>query len=175
MIVAYQGVPGAFGHEAAGKVASVASLLAVPSFADVLAAVGAGRAGAGVLPVVNSRAGRVDGVANLIDDSGLLVQDTIDLPVRLHLLALPGATLGGIKTVVSHPMALRQCARRLAALGVEQRDASNTAVAAQSLADHRSAVLASSVAADLYGLAVLESDVQDDPDNVTRFAVLVRP
>lgn len=175
MIVAYQGVPGAFGHEAAGKVANFASLLAAPSFADVISAVCEGTAQAGVLPVVNRRAGRVDGVADLIDNSGLLVNETIELPIRIHLLALPGATLGEIDTVISHPMALRQCAGRLAELGVEKRDASNTAVAARSLSDRRSAVLASAMAADLYGLALLESDLQDDPDNATCFAVLVRP
>ncbi len=175
MIVAYQGAPGAFGHQAAGSVANFASLKAFPSFADVLAAVKRGEAQAGVLPVVNSRAGPVDGVGELIDDSGLLVRQTIDLPIRLHLLARPGARLDEVDTVVSHPMALRQCARRLGELGVAQREASNTAVAAQTLADERTAVLASSLAAELYGLAILEADVQDDPDNMTRFAVMVAP
>lgn len=175
MIVAYQGAPGAFGHEAAGKAADFALLLAVPSFAAVVDTVCAGKADVGVLPVENRHAGKVDRVAELIADSGLLVDRIIDLPVRLHLLGKPGTRLGQIETVVSHPMALRQCARRLAELGVDLREVTNTAIAAQSLADGKTAALASSLAAELYGLALIEMDLQDDPENVTHFAVLVRP
>ena len=175
MIVAYQGVPGAFGHEAAGQVAGVVERRALERFADVIDAVKGRAADRGVLPVSNRYAGPVDGVAELIASSGLRVDRTFDLPVRLHLIARSGVTIEGLDTVTSHPMALRQCRERLAALGVATREATNTAVAAQSIGDDRTAALASFAAAECYGLHVLVTDCQDDPDNRTTFAVLARP
>ena len=74
------------------------------------------------------------------------------LPVRMHLLGLPGARLEEISTVVSHPVALRQCGRKLDRLGLAREEASNTAVAAAELRDPSKAVLASSAAAEAYGL-----------------------
>ena len=174
MIVAYQGVPGAFGEEAAAQVEGAAELLPCATFADVVEAVERGAADRGVLPVANSLAGDVDGVADLIAASSLRVAASLPVAVRLHLLARPGASLQSIDTVVSHPMALRQCSRFLADLDATSVEAANTAVAARSIADDRTAALASPGAADLYGLQPLALDCQDADDNVTTFAVLAR-
>jgi prephenate dehydratase len=174
MRIAYSGAPGAFGHEACLTFAPAEEPLAVPRFADVAAAVEGGRTEAGMLPLRNSRAGPVEEVASFLASRPLRIASEHDLPVRMHLLALPGAQLAGICTVVSHTMALRQCAKFLAALGVETREASNTAAAARDLADPSCAVLASEAAAKAYGLIVLRRDVHDDPDNLTRFARIVR-
>lgn len=174
-MVAYQGIAGAFGHEACRLAFPDAEMTACPTFADVIRMVAEGRADGGVLPVENRYAGPVDGVAELIGDSGLAVERLIDLPVRIHLLALPGTELEAIRTVISHPMALRQCSRSLALLHVETADAANTAMAAASLHDRETAALASDLAAELYGLDILMRDMQDDPDNRTTFAVIRRP
>ena len=180
--IAYQGAPGAFGHEACLAFAPDCEPLARASFADVAAAVAAGEAELGMLPLENSRAGPVPGVAELIARWGerppgevrLAVAAEHVLAVRLHLLALPGVALEEVRWAVSHEMALRQCALRLAALGLESERAANTAVAARDLARRDRAALASRAAAELYGLAVLREDMQDDPDNATRFAIVMR-
>jgi prephenate dehydratase len=173
MRVAYQGVPGAFGHEACLAFVPDHSPLAVPTFAEVAAAVGRGEAQFGMLPMANSRAGEVPGVRQLIEQAALTVEAEYRLPVRLHLLGLRGASLRGVSTVISHPMALRQCSESLSRLGVDLREAANTALAAKDLAGPEVAALASEAAAAIYKRDLLLRDLQDDPDNHTRF-VLVR-
>ena len=174
MKAAYQGVPGAFGHQACLAFLAGHEPLAEPSFAAVVDAVICGRAEAGILPVENDEAGPVEEVSDLLAASPVRVVAEHRLAVRMHLLGLPGAVLGGIETAVSHPMALKQCARTLERLGLAGEAAPNTAIAAQALRDPRKAVLASEAAAQAYGLEILVRDVHDRADNVTRFAVIVR-
>jgi prephenate dehydratase len=113
-------------------------------------------------------------VRELIEMHGLTVLARHRLPVRMHLMALPGATLAGIRKVTSHPVALRQCTAAIAGLGFVAEPAANTAVAARSLTDRETAALASEAAARLYRLEILLRDVQDDPDNETLFALVRR-
>lgn len=174
MRIAYAGAEGAFAHEACLAFAADMHAVPVPDFAAVVAAVEAGEAEAGMLPVRNSRAGDVDDVRALLAQGRVDVAGEHDLPIRLHLLGLPGARIEGIRTVTSHPMALRQCAVSIARLGMEARPAANTALAARELTDSGTGVLASSAAARLYGLETLRRDMQDDPDNVTVFALVRR-
>jgi prephenate dehydratase len=173
MRIAYAGAPGAFAHQACLTFAPDRDPLAMASFADVADAVQSGVAEAGMLPLRNSRAGPVEEVASLLAARALRIAAEYDLPVRMHLLGLPGADFAAVRTVISHPMALRQCSDALAALGVATREAPNTAVAARDLADPSCAVLASEAAAAAYGLVILRRDLQDDRDNVTRFAQVV--
>ena len=172
MKVAYAGAPGAFSHEAALTFAGDHEPKACSSFEAVAAAVQAGDAALGVLPLRNSAAGPVPGVEALIASARLVVAAERDLAVRLHLLARPGVTLEQIRTVASHPMALRQCSRTIAELGLATREAANTALAARDLRDSATGVLASEAAAALYGLEIVRRDLHDDPANVTRFALV---
>lgn len=172
--VAYQGAPGSFGHQAALAFCAGCEPEARETFEEVAAAVMSGATERGVLPVENSRAGLVAGVAEIIAESGVRILGEHALQVRMHLLALPGVALADVKTVVSHPVALRQCAETLAALGLVPEPASNTAVAARALRSRDKAVLASDEAAQAYGLAILRRDLQDDPGNATRFAIIAR-
>ena len=80
----------------------------MPTFADVVAAVQSGDAELGMLPLANNEAGET-GARELIAKARLHIVSEPVLPVRMHLLGLPGATLDQIRTVVSHPIALRQC------------------------------------------------------------------
>jgi prephenate dehydratase len=174
MTIAYAGAPGAFAHEAA--IAFAPGRVAIP-FADfraVAEAVASGAAELGILPTTNRRAGAVPGVAELIADARLVTVSSHDLPVRVHLLALDGVTLDEVRVIASHPVALKQCAEHVAALGVAIEEASNTAVAAAALASRDRAVLASEAAAATYGLAILKRDMHDDPDNATSFALIGR-
>jgi prephenate dehydratase len=174
MSIAYQGAPGAFGHEACLAFHPEHEPVAKPSFAAVLEALEARETELGILPVENVCAGPVEEAQALLAGSPLHRIGEHWLPVRMHLLALPGVSLAEIRTVASHPVALKQCSIALAELGVEIEAAPNTAVAAQSLSDRSRAVLASEAAAAAYGLTILRRDVHDRPDNATLFAVLAR-
>ena len=173
MKVAYQGVPGAFGHEACLRFLPEHEPVACPTFDEVVTAVEAAETDLGMLPLCNSGAGET-GARALIEQARVRIVDQPVLSVRMHLLGLPGTTLEQIRTVLSHPVALRQCAGTLDALGLKTEEAPNSAIAAAELRDPHCAVLASEAAARLYGLAILKRDVHDRPDNSTRFAVLAR-
>jgi prephenate dehydratase len=173
-LIAYQGAPGAFGHEACLTFAPGLEPVAFPAFADVVAAVEEGRAAQGMLPVHNNEAGTVEEVERLLAAATLDRIAEFVLPVSMHLLGLPGVALGGIRIAVSHPVALKQCARTLDRLALATEEAANTAVAAASLNDPAKVVLGSETAARLYGLEILLRDVHDRPDNATTF-VLVAP
>lgn len=174
MKVAYQGVPGAFSHQAALAFAGGYEPIARPTFAAVLDAVDRGEADRGIVPVENSRAGPVHEVQALLATTHLEQLSRNPLPVRMHLLGLPGASLDAIRVAVSHPMALQQCAENLKRLGLVPEPAINTAVAAQTLSDPSKGVLASEWAAGAYGLDMLVRDMHDDPDNTTWFVLLAR-
>jgi prephenate dehydratase len=174
--VAYAGDPGAFGEEAARLVPG-AEPVPFPSFAAVFEAVERGTVDRGVVPLHNSRAGMVEEVVKLLARSPLQVTDRLALRVRQNLLVLPDVHLEEIRRVASHPQALAQCSRLLESRGWELLPRSSTSGAARQLADEKDrgcAVIASAAAAALYGLTVLAENVEDDPENTTRFAVLRR-
>ena len=174
MKVAYQGVPGAFSHEACLTFLADCEPFGKPTFANVIEAVVQGETEFGMLPYENSAVGPVEEVHRLLADCPLAIVARHVLPIRMHLLGLPGARLGDVTTAVSHPMALKQCAETLGQMGLAAKPASNTAVAAQALADPTNAVLASEFAAKAYGLTILKRDMQDHPDNSTIFVVLAK-
>jgi prephenate dehydratase len=177
MKVAYQGQPGAFGHEACLAFLPHHEPVAKHSFRAVLEAVTALETTYGMLPLENSHAGRVDEVWQLLAASDVERLSENRLPVRMHLLAPNGTRLESVRRVVSHPVALAQCAETLRALGLAVEAASNTAAAAKALAeasDGATAVLASEAAASIYGLTILRRDVHDRPDNATTFCVVGR-
>ncbi len=174
MRIAYQGGPGAFSHEACLAFAPDDVPVAKPSFAAVVEAVESGETERGILPIENRYAGPVPGARALLDESGCSVTGVHELAVRLHILALPGARLEDIRTVVSHPMALAQCAETLRALGMSIEEATNTALAAKALDSPLKGVVASEAAAEAYGLNILKRNVHDRPDNATRFCLFER-
>ena len=174
MSVAYHGVPGAFSHEACLRFVPDQEAVGLPSFADVIRAVEAGEADLGILPLENNNAGGVDEVRQLLGKTSLKIVSEHKLPIRIHLLGLPGSRLDLIRTAVSHPMALKQCPETLRSLGLETEEAPSTSVAAQTLKDPEKAVLASEAAAEAYGLVVLKRNVHDREVNDTTFVVVSR-
>lgn len=172
---AFQGAPGAFSHEAVLALLPDHAPMPHASFAEVFAAVAAGACERAVVPVENSSAGPVPEVARLLPTSGLSVEAEAWRPIRLMLLGLPSATLADVRTAHSHPMALKQCRDALRALGLEPVEAYDTAGAAAELraaGDLSRAAVASRTAGEIAGLALLREDLQDEPDNRTRFLVL---
>ena len=178
--VAFQGEPGAYGEEAVisyfgeGRVAP----LPVPTFAGVCRTVETGEAAGGVLPLENSVAGTVGDALDALVRGHLRMVGEVLVPVRHQLIGLPGVDLSSIERVASHWQALGQCERFLTTHPWVLVPAADTAGAARHLAERRDpalAVIASERAAARYGLSVLAADVQDDPGNTTRFAVLAAP
>jgi prephenate dehydratase len=174
--VAYQGEPGAFGEEAViayfGEGAAPAPM---PTFSAVCAAVESGAVDAGVLPLENSLAGTVGDALDALANGSLRVVGELLLPIRHHLLVIPGVALEGVERVSSHWQALAQCERFLDGRGWQVIPAADTAGAARQLAeraDPRASAIASSRAAHRYGLEIAVADIQDSEHNVTRFAVL---
>ena len=177
MKVAYQGEPGAFAHEACRVFLPEYEPVPRPRFADVFDSVASGETELGILPEENVAAGVVPEVRALLERDQLTVRARHVLPIRMHLMAVPGARIETITTIVSHPIALAQCAATVRALGLATEESLNTAGAAKALAssgDTTRAVLASEFAAATYGLEILRHDLQDRPDNATRFVVLAR-
>jgi prephenate dehydratase len=175
--VAYQGEPGAFGEEAvAGWFGPEATPVPVATFSAVCTAVETGAADAGVLPLENSLAGTVGDALDALAGGSLRVVGEVMLPIRHHLLGVPGATLDAIQRVSSHWQALAQCERFLSGHAWQAIPAADTAGAARELAatgDRTAAAIASRSAAERYGLEILAADIHDSEHNMTRFAVLI--
>jgi prephenate dehydratase len=173
--VAFQGVFGAFSHEACLACLPQAEPVPFESFEQAFAAVASGDCSSAFIPAWNSIAGPVPEVMALLPQSGLHAAAEHLWPIHLQLMALPGVGLDQVEGVASHPMALKQCVRFLDAHGLRPEPAYDTAGAAKDLAasgDRRRAVVASRAAAALYRLTILQEDIEDAPDNATRFLVL---
>ena len=174
--VVYPGSAGSYTSEAADRLYPTVEATSAGSFADVHAAVADKSAEIGVLPIENTLAGIVADTCDLISDGALpIVAETI-IHIPHCLAGVPGATTAGVTTIHSHPVALAQC-RAFLNGRYEQRAASTTADAARivaELGDPTCAAIASPAAAKRYGLEVLEHDISDHPDNMTRFVAIAR-
>jgi len=176
-MIAFQGEPGAYSHLACEIFEPAFSPLACPTFEDALAAVRDGRAVRAMLPIENSLAGRVSDIHHLLPESGLHIVGEHFSPIRHQLLGKKGARLEDIRVVRSHAMALGQVRKFLARPGLRAEVAGDTAGAARRLAETGrmdEAVIASTKAAEIYGLDILQADVEDAGHNTTRFLVMAR-
>jgi len=178
MRIAYQGEPGAFSEAAARLFEPAWEPIAFRTFDDVFEAVERGPAHYGVVPIENSIGGSIHGNYDLLLAHHVSIVGEVELPVVHQLLALPGATLEGLRRIHSHPQALAQCERFLRKLtGVEIVATLNTAGSATQVADDGrldQAAIASARAGALYGLVPLAESIQDFDDNLTRFLVVGR-
>jgi len=176
--VAYQGREGAFSELAIQSLfRGPVQALGLPSFGEVARALGSAEADYALVPVENSTAGPVQAAGVVLDTEGVRTWVDIVMPIRHCLLAPPGARLGTVVRVFSHPMALAQCGRFLRVHRVEGVAMVDTAAAAELVAaigSHRVGAIASSVAAAHHGLDVLIAGVEDRSDNRTRFLPLGR-
>lgn len=175
--IAFQGSPGAYSDLACRQVRPDLNTIPCVTFEDAFEAVQSGRCGYGMIPVDNSLAGRVADVHHLLPGSGLFIIGEHFQRVNHQLLVQPGVREDDLEVVSSHIHALNQCRRLINRLGLRRDVHSDTAGAARALAEsgerHR-AVIASSLAAELYGLEVLRSDIEDEDHNTTRFLLMAR-
>jgi prephenate dehydratase len=180
--VAYFGPAGTFTEEALLTQPDLAGAdrTAYTPVPEVIAAVERGDADGGVVPIENMIEGSVSVTLDtLAFDSELLIQREIDLPISLNLCARPGVGLGEVRTVVSFPHALAQCrgylAKKLPA--AESRASHSTSDAAREVSRSKRtdlAAICNALAAEIYGLDVLATDVEDHPENQTRFVLVGR-
>ncbi len=178
MRVAFQGAPGAFSEAAAIQLLGDA-ITTVPraTFDAAFRAIEEGAADALLVPVENTLAGSVVRVYDLLLESDLgIVAETI-LPIEHHLIACPGATLQGIRSVASHPMALAQCERFFSShSGLKRVPAEDTAGSVRevlSRGDKSCAAIAGRRAALHYHGVILAENLQDNAENFTRFVLLL--
>lgn len=177
MQIAYAGEVGAFAEIAAKRIFPEGTPVAFTDFAEAYAAVEKGICDAAVLPLENSTNGDVGKVMDLAFFGSLFISGIYEIEVVQNLLAKKGASLSEIKTVISHPQALGQCAPFLKKLGVELIEASTTAAAAKMVAEKNDpsiAAIASAEAAEEFGLEVLRRHIHEKGGNTTRFAVFSR-
>jgi prephenate dehydratase len=175
--IAYQGEPGANSHLVCLEHYPSWEALPCASFEDAFAAVAAGDAELAMIPIDNSIAGRVADVHHFLPGSGLHIVAEHFLRIQFSLMALPGASLEGLRSVHSHVHALGQCRRVIRQLGLRPVISGDTAGAAREVAesgDRTMAAISPPLAAQTYGLEVLRSDVEDEDHNTTRFVVLSR-
>ena len=173
--VAYSGVEGAFAHIAAGRIFPESQRLSCRDFKSAYDAVVNGKADVAVLPIENSYAGEVGQTIDLIFSGNLYINGIYELEIHQNLLGLPDASVEDIKKVTSHPQALSQCHDYICMKGFDTEEANNTAVAAKAVADSKDkslGAIASVETAEIYGLKVLEANINKSGENTTRFAVL---
>ncbi|MCC7283169.1 MAG: prephenate dehydratase, partial [Acetobacteraceae bacterium] len=176
-MIAFQGVPGAYSDLACRAAWPGWTTLPAPSFEAAVTAVREGRADMAMLPCENSLAGRVPDIHRLLPESGLNVVAEHFERVEHCLLAPKGATLETIRRAHSHPVALGQVRGALAKWALEAVVEADTAGAAQLVAEKggvEDAAIASSLAAEIYGLEVLATNIEDASHNTTRFYVCTR-
>ncbi|MBA4045195.1 MAG: prephenate dehydratase [Erythrobacter sp.] len=176
--VAFQGSPGANSHRAATEARPAMLPLPCFSFEDALDAVKDGRAGQAIIPIENSQHGRVADIHFLLPESGLYIVGEYFMPIHHALMALgpdtPGRTF---EAAYSHPQALGQSRHFLRERGIVPLSHADTAGAAAYVAergDPSVAAIAPAIAAELYGLTIIARNVEDSPDNMTRFVILAR-
>ena len=178
MKIAIQGEPGAFSHEAALKLVPGAEIVPCALSAEVFRALDSGAADAAAIPIENSLAGSVlEHFDLLLKHDVRVVRETL-VRIKHNLIALPGASIAQIDRVFSHPVALAQCRRFLAAhprmKAIGFYDTAGSVKQLAELGERSVAAIASQEAATVYGAEILVRGIEDDPENYTRFFLVER-
>ena len=175
--IAFQGELGANSQMACLEVFPQMIALPCATFEDVFAAVKDGAARLAMLPIENSLHGRITDIHHLLPESGLFITGEHFLRIHHQLMAIKGATLEGIKSVMSQIPALGQCRNVIRSMGLKMVVGADTAGSARHVAELKDptlAALASGLAAETYGLTILKANVEDAQHNTTRFLIMAR-
>ncbi|MCL1844668.1 MAG: chorismate mutase [Defluviitaleaceae bacterium] len=176
-MIACQGVEGSFAELAAEKLfRQPTAIQYMKTYDSVFSAIENGFCEYGVLPLENSTAGSVNKVYRAMQNHKFRIARSIRLKIDHHLVAPEGVSLDDIREVVSHEQALAQCDEFLSSLSkkheIMQTQYNNTAAAAEMVATGTRrdvAAICSRRSADQYGLKILQKNIQDNPNNFTRF------
>lgn len=175
--VAYSGVEGAFANIAAKRVFPDGLISSYSDFNEAYNSVVNGECDCAVLPIENSFAGEVGQVMDLMFNGSLYINGVYGLKISQNLIGIDGASIKDIKTVISHPQALSQCGEYIKKNNFVKQEETNTAIAAQKVSelnDRSVAAIASFETAELYGLNVIDHDINESDGNTTKFAVFSR-
>lgn len=173
--ISFQGVRGAYSHQACVEAFPDLEGLPCSTFEAAIEAVEDGKADLAMLPVENSTYGRVADIHRLLPDSGLHIVREHFLRVHINLLGLPGTRIGDIRTAMSHTVLLGQCGGFLRQHRLQPKVGADTAGSAEAVAaqsDRSLGALASELAGELYGLDVLARHIEDQSNNTTRFLAM---
>jgi len=173
--VAFQGEPGSYSHLACTEALPHCAPVPAPTFDDAFAAIRGGEVDLGLIPIENSLHGRITDIHHLLPEAPLYIVGEHFHRVRHQLMAVKGATLSGLKTVVSQEPALGQVRKIIRELGLKRQLWADTAGAARHVAeanDPTLAAVASKLAAEIHGLVILKPDIEDADNNVTRFLIM---
>ncbi|HTB08578.1 MAG TPA: prephenate dehydratase domain-containing protein, partial [Acidimicrobiales bacterium] len=174
--VGYLGPQGSFSHEAVTTLEG-RDAISYASIEDLLAAVADASVELGLVPIENALEGTVSAtIDGLVFAHDLVILQEIVLPIHLHLLARPGVALGDIKSVRSYVHALAQVRGFLHQHGLDSVQTTSTSQAAADVADSSElwAAVGSALAGELFGLEVVVPDIEDHPENATRFVLVGR-
>jgi len=178
MKIGIQGEPGSFSHEAALKLVQDAVIAPFSLSADVFHGLASRDIEAAVIPIENSLAGSVSEHFDLLLAHDVKVDRETLLRIRHNLIGLSGSNIGEIDRVFSHPVALAQCRRFLADHPKMEAysfyDTAGSVKQLVELRDYHAAAIASAAAAEYYGAKILESGIEDNPENYTRFFLVRR-
>ncbi len=175
--IAYQGNPGAYSHLSCNRVFPKMKAYACNSFSEAMYMVERGDAQLAMIPIENSTAGRVEEIYRLMPKTQLHIIAEHFEPVNHCLLGVKGTNINQLEVVSSHPQALAQCNTAIERLKLIQVAHLDTAGSAQELSRTKNpshGAIASELAAELYGLEILQPNFQDICGNTTRFIVLAK-
>tara|TARA_B100001123_G_C15312250_1_gene1024825 strand:+ start:817 stop:1662 length:846 start_codon:yes stop_codon:yes gene_type:complete len=174
-LFSFQGVEGAFSELAGREIYPNAKSIACKTFEEMFETVRDGRSERAIVPIENSKAGRIADTQRLIPNSQLKIIDEYFLKIKHCLMAPKGTSMKTIKRVHSHEQAIAQCRNNLITLNKEMKVAADTAGAAKLVAEwnnNEDAAIASELAAKIYKLDIIDSNFQDSAYNITRFLVM---
>jgi prephenate dehydratase len=178
MQIAIQGEPGSFSHEAALKFEPQATIVPCSFSPEVFAQVASGRVEAAVIPIENSLAGSVVEHYDLLLTHDVAVERELLLRIRHNLIGVPGTSIERVHRVYSHPVALAQCRRIFeqhpSMEAVPYYDTAGSVKQLMELRDRSSGAIASAQAAAHYGGEILAANIEDNPENYTRFFLIRR-
>jgi prephenate dehydratase len=173
--IAFQGELGANSHMACRQYFPDMEALPCQTFEEALTAIQSGQAKYGMIPVENTVAGRVADIHHLLPQVELFIVGERFMKINHQLMGVPGTDPKVFKTVISHVHALGQCRKKIGEMGLKPVVVLDTAGAAREVSetsDPEIAAIASSLAAEIYGLEVFESEMEDAAHNTTRFLIM---
>ena len=173
--ITFQGALGAYSHIACTELFPNSDYIPSDTFEQAMELVDNGEADYAVIPVENSNAGRVSDVHFLLPQTDLTILGEHFLRVEHQLLAIPQAKLEDIEAAASHPQALAQCSEFLKKHQIKALSRIDTAKSCERIVemqDKTRAAIASKLAADIYGLKILASNIENDSNNTTRFLIM---
>jgi len=173
--ISFQGALGSYSHQASTKFFEDPLVIPCDSFEEAIETVRKGKADKAILPVDNSTYGRVADIHSLLPASKLFITAEYFLPVDICMLGTKSSSLKTVTTATSHPVLLGQCKKFLKINNIKPISGYDTAGSARLISEENNqfkGALASKIASKIYGLKVLQANVQDNKDNTTRFLVM---